>query len=62
MTEQDYLEIIYDQTRMIEDLNQMVSKLAGELEQLKGVLGSSISNPPDHVVHCQFNAKKEALP
>ena len=37
MTEQDYLEIIYDQTRMIEDLNQMVSKLVGELEQLKGV-------------------------
>lgn len=62
MTEQDYLEIIYDQTRMIEDLNQMVSKLVGELEQLKGVLDSSISNPPDYAVHCQFNAKKEALP
>lgn len=61
MTEQDYLEIIYDQTRMIEDLNQMVSKLAGELEQLKVVLDSSISSPPDHAIHCQFNAKKEAL-
>lgn len=62
MTEQDYLEIIYDQTRMIEDLNQMVSKLVGELEQLKGVLDSSISSPPDHVSHCQFKTKKEALP
>lgn len=62
MTEQDYLEIIYNQTRMIEDLNQMVSKLAGELEQLKGVLDSSISSPPGHGSHGQFNANKEALP
>jgi len=62
MTEQDYLEIIYDQTRMIENLNQMVSKLAGELEQLKGVLDSSISSPPGHAGHGQFNANKETLP
>ena len=38
MSELDYLEIIYEQTRTIEDLNKMVNKLTGELEQLKGIL------------------------
>lgn len=62
MSELDYLEIIYEQTRTIEDLNRMVNKLTSELEQLKGILDSGRVSPPDHVSHCQFKTKKEILP